>query len=243
MTSRLLTTYFPEPKKFRRCELDQSIALNAMVFDQVCIISENAFCPGAEGVEWKVIDRRQTYDDAIAWANELAADDDVSIVANCDIFLPLESILQIEQALRPNEVFCLTRYEIGHGGVPKLYDTDASQDVWTWRGKLKGVTHGDFFGVPGCENRFAHRLQQAGYKVLNPSRTIKTFHFHNSMIRSQSNSPRNRLPPPYLFISPHALGEEPELRPITEDAQFHAELIKGREIRRSHRLKQMQESH
>lgn len=231
MICRLFTTYYREPKPFRRTELDLCLALNRHAFDEIRVLSE-----GVPGDGWRVLNRRQTYDDAIQWAMELAGPNDVSVIANCDILIPRGSHEQIANTIGPEEFYCLTRYEVGPGGVPKLYNTNASQDVWAFRGKPKAVTHPDFFGVPGCENRFAYRLRDAGYRVLNPSRSIQTIHVHNSMIRTQMNSVKHRLPAPYLFIKPHHLGEEPEYRAIESSDELRAEIVRSREARKLERM-------
>lgn len=60
-------------------------------------------------------------------------------------------------------------------------------------------------GLAGCDNRLAYELTQAGLEVLNPSRTIKTFHFHDTAIRSNADSSGQqivRIPPPYHLLPP-----------------------------------------
>src|SRR5204862_5215377 len=51
-----------------------------------------------------------------------------------------------------------------------------SQDVWAFEGPVKPVAFSDFaLGKPGCDNRIAYELGQAGYEVLNPCLSIKTY--------------------------------------------------------------------
>lgn len=54
--------------------------------------------------------------------------------------------------------------------------------------------------VHNCDNRLAHELKEAGFEVLNPSKTIQTFHLHDVPIRSFVEGEVQRVPPPYHLI-------------------------------------------
>lgn len=59
--------------------------------------------------------------------------------------------------------------------------------------------------VHNCDNSIAHLLSVAGYEVKNPSRTLKTFHFHITNIRNYTNisgQAINVIPPPYKLLPP-----------------------------------------
>ena len=109
MISRLLTTYYKEPRTSRRTELDLCLAMNAMAFDRVCVLSESAEC----AVDCRTLSRRQKYSDLIAWAVAESGPDDINVIANCDIVIPERSIRIMERELTPLQVYCLSRYEIG----------------------------------------------------------------------------------------------------------------------------------
>jgi len=53
-------------------------------------------------------------------------------------------------------------------------------------------------GVPGCDNKIAYLLQEAGYVVTNPSTTIKTYHLHLSGIRHYNA--KYRVPRPRINV-------------------------------------------
>jgi hypothetical protein len=154
------------------------------------------------------------------WIGQTVGSNDVSIIANCDIVVPTESLRLIETVIGFREMFCLSRYETGAGGVLNLFDAEYSQDVWAFRGLPPAVAAAFFFGVPGCDNRLAAEVQAAGWTVSNPSRDIKTIHVHGSRIRTATNHVNHRLPPPYLFVQPAHLGETPETRLVTDLAEF-----------------------
>lgn len=207
MTARLFTTYYEPRNEARRQELDLCLQMNCQAFDSVTILTEGPGRPAwfnGLGDNWGI---RPQYANAILSASH--AGDGVVVIANSDIIIPQSSLEQIDCNLRPNEAYALTRWDITENGI-RLFDRVHSQDVWAFRGPPKPNIGGDyFFGVPGCDNRFAYELQAAGYEVLNPSRDIRTYHLHLSGYRP-GNKPENRVPGPYLFVKPHHLGEKPQ---------------------------------
>lgn len=229
--NHLFCTYYRERNAVRRAELDLCLRLNADAFDIVHVLAENVTDPKLPGIDWRQCSQRQTYDDLLGWAREVSGDSDLVVLANCDLLIPALAVRQMDESMGRNDAYVLSRYEVSQGGGLRLYDTDTSQDVWAFRGKPR-VNHPDFFGIPGCENRFAHAAKEAGYIVSNPSRSIKTIHVHSSKIRTELNSPRHRLPPPYLFVGPHHLGEQPTYRPVAALDQIRGEMIRSGELRR-----------
>ena len=59
--------------------------------------------------------------------------------------------------------------------------------------------------VHNCDNSIAHLLSVAEYEVKNPSRNLKTFHYHLTNIRNYldiSGQATNVIPPPYKLLPP-----------------------------------------
>jgi hypothetical protein len=87
-----------------------------------------------------------------------------------------------------------------------LFDRADSQDTWIFKGGVNQVSGADFtMGIAGCDNAIAHLLEQHGYNVINPSRTIKTYHLHLTNIRNYTDISGNaiqRIQPPYKLINP-----------------------------------------
>jgi hypothetical protein len=154
------------------------------------------------------------------WIGQVVGADDVSVIVNCDIIVPADSVRLIAKHLPAREMFCLSRYEACGSGTLKLYDAEYSQDVWAFRGLPPRITRANCFGVPGCENNFAAEVAADGWTVSNPSRDIRTIHVHGSRIRTATNHVNHRLPPPYLFVTPTHLGETPVTRLVTDLAEF-----------------------
>ncbi len=145
---------------------------------------------------------RPTYRDFFNLINEVSSDHDVNVIVNSDIFVD-ETILHVEK-LTDNDCFALSRWEINKDGTPnhvQVQIRNDSQDVWCFRGKIKPIEFCDFtLGKPGCDNRIAHEIQQAGYNITNPSKSIKTWHLHNSNIRHYIHRIEHCVPAPYLTI-------------------------------------------
>lgn len=145
---------------------------------------------------------RPTYQNFFDLINEVSEDLDVNVIVNSDIFVD-ETILQVEK-IRENDCFALSRWEIKPDGTPNFVQVQIrndSQDTWCFRGKIKPIEYCDFtLGKPGCDNRIAYEIQRAGYNVTNPSKTIKTWHLHNSGIRHYIHKIEHCVPAPYLTI-------------------------------------------
>ena len=119
--------------------------------------------------------------------NQLTGPDDINIICNSDIFFD-DTILIAAQRLKHREVFALSRWDYINSQQIKLFDRADSQDTWIWKGYMQNVIGNFTLGKRGCDNRIAYEFKDAGYKVSNPSKTIKTYHVHNSNIRNYSHT-------------------------------------------------------
>lgn len=123
-------------------------------------------------------DPRLTMGAAVEEIRKRAKDDDISVLANADIAFD-ETIALLKNHDFKNTVLCLSRWHDG-----KLLHCNDAQDAWIFKGVPRPVKADFFFGVPGCDNRFAFELQQAGYSLSNPCETIKAHHRHTSRVRN-----------------------------------------------------------
>lgn len=112
-----------------------------------------------------------TFREFFAAANRVAATDDISVIANSDIFF--DDTLKHAALLARGECFALSRWNVTGNGGAELDDRSDSQDAWIFRGSIADVAANFTMGVPGCHNRLARLLADAGYRVTNPSRTIR----------------------------------------------------------------------
>lgn len=216
MAYRLFTTYYHEPSITRRRELDLALKVSQAAFDYVTVLAESVARPDWFRGDWWVGEARQTFCDMIALAAN-AGPGDVVAIANCDVIVPRSELEKIDAALQPNEAYCLTRWELDGQWAMQVWDVGYSQDVWVFRGPPRASIGGHYgFGLRGCDNRFSHELAAAGYDTRNPSKTIETYHVHNSGKRTETNTEAHRVPPPYLYLTPVELGaEQPRVEALT----------------------------
>lgn len=146
---------------------------------------------------------------------DLCEDGMLNVVANGDIFFDAEGIELLRNAAPgPKSCFALSRWDVDKEGNATLYDHSDSQDVWIFNGKPKGIDAGFKIGRPGGDNHLMWLIQQAGYKVFNPSKSIKAYHLHNVQWRSYLLDPEgkprgadklDRVSGPFERLAPHAL--------------------------------------
>jgi hypothetical protein len=201
--TRLFTTMYPETQSLRLSELSRCLHANFEVFGSLYVLCESRPCSPIGIV--RIQEKRPTYHDVLCWAAEVCDENDLCVIANTDIAIPIDSIAVMQERLRPFDAWCLSRWDVIGEGRFALHESANSQDTWCFRGPPRIIDADYHFGIPGCDNRFAHDLQSAGYVVSNPSRSVKTFHYHQSSIRTATNSKANRLGRPWLFVEPTAL--------------------------------------
>ena len=142
--------------------------------------------------------QRPTYRDFFNLIDRtVAAREDISIVANTDIYFN-NTLNQL--ALNERQCIALSRWDDKPGGL-KLHNERFSQDVWIFRGKMRNVNFCDFFlGIPGCDNRIAYELHSAGYAMYNPASRIQAIHYHRSDLHNYDGRTL-KIQRPYLFIT------------------------------------------
>lgn len=144
---------------------------------------------------------KPTYDFFFQKINEITGPDDINIVANSDIFF--DDTIKLVEKIKHKECYALLRWEWYPNRKTEFFDRPDSQDTWITRGKIENV-YGQFsLGIRGCDNRIAHEFQKAGYNVLNPAKTIRSYHVHNSNVRNYTMA--QVIPPPYHTINPTEL--------------------------------------
>lgn len=148
------------------------------------------------------LEGRPTYDDFFEATKDHP--NAVNIIANTDIFFD-DSIKRV-RSIKEWQCYALTRWDYSGNGHAKFLNRRDSQDVWVFRGAVKdNVKAGFTLGRPGCDNRIAHILKEAGYIVSNPSVSIHCLHYHVSNIRNFTWNSRDTVGRPYHFIYPTAL--------------------------------------
>ena len=205
---RLFTSIYSENCRERRAELQECLRRNLACpgLDAVLILAESepGGLPKDRKLTYELVDHRPTYSDFFAWINRVAAESDVSIVANSDIWFDA-SIEAAELYMAKLEVWALSRWQDCDDSPAVLYDHKDSQDSWFFRGKVRTVAADFPVGVPRCDNRLLAELSVAGYAVRNPAFSIRSYHRHAGARATYPTSGEHFVPPPYMYLSPHNL--------------------------------------
>lgn len=213
---RLFTTIYPESNEIRRAEYGQCFELNVAndYIDEICLLSEGGeeLLPTKKTIKVRRLQQRPTYQNYFDWINELVTVDDISIIANTDIFFDEQLSLFLNWRMPSRTIFALSRWDYRENSQPELYDHNDSQDAWIFRGKPKGVFGNFPLGIPRCDNRIAAEFEKAGYCVLNPSFSLRCYHVHDSPPRTYLDDHHSEaIGPPYKYVWPHNLFGLPSI--------------------------------
>ena len=130
------------------------------------------------------------------------------IVANSDIFIEEDAIKLCLQNIQENQMYALSRWDLDEDMKAKHHNTWDSQDAWIFKNSIKAGNYDIPLGIPGCDNRIAYELKEAGYEVINPSKRVKTYHYHLSNYRSYKEI--DRLEGEFYCITPGGIEKEKE---------------------------------
>ena len=212
MIIRIFTSYYHEADPARRNELITCLLENieCNVIHQVFLLLENVKAPIEHPkLVTKATTHRPKYIDFIEWANELPVDSkDITVICNSDITFD-NSLRLLGRALRHRHCAALARWDLDRDGIPRLRYTPYSQDAWIFSGKIWDFECNFQIGVPGCDNRLMHELFEAGYKVINPALTIRSYHRHRAPPRIYGDDKTKSVGPPYRGMYPHNLNNLP----------------------------------
>ena len=211
---RLFTSVYPERYVRRRSEVEECLRRNlaSPAIQLVGVFLENLEHAPAENakLQTRCIGHRPKYEDFFQWASECqATDTDLTIIANSDIYFD-NSVQVLAAALRPSQCAALSRWDVASNSQCVLSDRNDSQDAWVFRGSLRSI-RGDFsVGVPRCDNRILYELRRAGYVVINPAFSIRSFHLHAGQRQEYAGKNLDHfVDPPYEYLWPHNLWSWP----------------------------------
>ena len=186
--THLLIELYRERHGDRAREYAACLAANLVnpFIDEVHVVHSGVPLPAHPKLASHIIPERATFDDLLRIAQQSSRDGDVVVLANADVIFDgsAEQLSRIE----PAEAYALTRYEPDGWGDWHIRNGSDSQDAWVLRRPWPPI-HAEFhLGVPGCDNRFAKLLADAGLRVLNPSLTIRLLHNHLSEVRNYTRA-------------------------------------------------------
>ena len=198
----LFVSYFQSSNPERQKELDRCLEKNLgnpFIKKIYLLIEEPILIKGAIKITPILIKSRPSYNNMFEIIKQNSGPDDWNIISNSDIFFD-ESIIFVNKYKSVKPIcFALCRWEVTGNNVTFLNRKD-SQDCWIFKGHPRAIS-GDFnLGVAGCDNAIADRFFKAGYDVINPSRTVKTYHVHETQLRTYN--PDIKVAQPYKLLTP-----------------------------------------
>lgn len=137
-----------------------------------------------------------TFSDIFSKINQIVNDEDISIICNYNTFF--DNTVNLTNHIKSNEMYALSRWNWINNNTISFSDTNSQQDAWVIRGKVKNVNGNFTVGKPGSDGRIAYEFQSAGYKVYNPSKSIKAYRLNISSPYSEAD----RIHGQYLYIDP-----------------------------------------
>lgn len=152
-------------------------------------------------VRIEAIESRPTFAMFFSFANRQYRERRV-IVCNADIYFD-RSLTLLDDYDLSGRFLCLTRWEALEKGELNFAAWNFSQDVWIFQAPLREFPADIPLGVLGCDNRVAWEAENSGLIVLNPSRSIRSYHVHSSGVHSPSRNVR--IEGPYKSSIPSEL--------------------------------------
>ncbi len=182
----LITTFYHEQNRSRRNEFLKALTKNAeiSIIQKVYVLCESGqeFLMNLNSkIEIVQQMNRPKFKNLISFANNISPNY-YRIIANTDIYF--DDTLYEARFLERRKVYCLTRWDLNSTGEIDFYPNFKSQDSWIFRDLLPENIGDYFIGVPGCDNRLAAEIEDNGFKLSNPSLSIRSIHLHNSEKRT-----------------------------------------------------------
>lgn len=189
--------YFKHKTPARKAELDFCVKqnINNKNFDKIYLLLENEL----DVQDWMNkpnviivnINKRMNFKDMFEYINTINdIEEKINIISNLDIFFD-NTISKLNNHNVDNHFITLTRWDLNiKTKQAKFFNTNCSQDTWIWKGKvdLNNLDLDFGFATPGCDNAICGVFHEAGYKVINPSLDLKSYHLHQDTSRSYTDN-------------------------------------------------------
>ena len=196
-----ITQYYKPENTRRRKEIDKCLSINVKspLIDRVILLNEKMFEDiNGPKIDQRVIGQRITYANVMEAILEMP-DDVLVVFANADICIDDSTWKSLWSVNLENVFLAILRYDVPASGRVEeatMFGPRAdSQDTWVVRAidvKARGtsiIAPLDFkFGQMGCDNVVALEMLRQKFVVVNPSYSLRTWHFHSSDIRGYSKS-------------------------------------------------------
>lgn len=134
--------------------------------------------------------KRLTYADFLYYVCHSVPSDVFVILSNSDIYFG-DSLIDLWKINLQDKMMALLRWDQPEQGLSTIFGPRAdSQDSWICLSNSIKSRSWDFskfrfqLGQPGCDNAFAGHMLRNRFVLINPALTFKTYHLHNSNIRT-----------------------------------------------------------
>lgn len=205
----IFVSYYKASTPERQAEIDYCLKANCEnpLIDKIYVASGFILPVESDKIVEKFShdNNKPTYAQFINVVNYYSEESDINIIANSDIIF--DDTIALTSEMKSDECWALSRWEMKEDNTKhpvQIQIYGDSQDCWIFRGKIKPLDKSDFpLGMMGCDNRIAYEIKKAGYKISNPSKSIHTWHFHNSNVRGYNPAVRNEhtvVSQPYLNV-------------------------------------------
>lgn len=225
----LIQQYFESTTVKRQQEIDQVLNENIKCeyIDKIVLLNEKQYTklPKTSKLEQVIIGKRLTYLDVIRYIKNSVPRDVIVVFSNSDIYLD-ETICGLYSIDLEKKFLSLLRYDITPDKPPTLFGPRPdSQDTWIlWSSSIDfEPTEEDFgftFGISGCDNAINVSFLRKKFIVANPALTIKTYHVHNSNVRTYVRTDVIDKPV-FLYLTPTAIQE---YNPLSDLSKY---VVKG----------------
>lgn len=214
-----VTQLFRPTTSARRHEITTCLRRNieSPLLDRIVLLNEKPeVFPKSSKVSEVIIGKRLRYSTVLEWIAAEVPDDVIVAFANADICIDTDSWRSLWSVELSGRFLALLRYD-----VPVSEDvSDAvlfgpradSQDTWVVKAadvRARGTqwpTADIPFGQMGCDNAIAIEMLKKKFLIVNPARSLKTWHFHASGVRTYVKTDVVERPA-FLYVHPSGFND------------------------------------
>jgi hypothetical protein len=224
----MVTQYFKHKDKKRSREIKECLVRNCECphIDRIVLINERDYSAewrgvkGSEKIQQIVIGKRLTYADFLRFSVEKVPTGVYVTLCNADIYFG-DSLLDLWKVNMADKMLGLLRWDTpGAPEIATIFGPRAdSQDSWVFlsdsiKERVWDLKQFEFqLGQAGCDNAFAGLILRQRFLLANPALTFKTYHIHESGVRSYSKADYIRADI-YVNLAPtHILDTRQEVKP------------------------------
>lgn len=234
----LVTQFYAAKSAERASEIKECLRRNCACphIDKIVLLNErdysgvwmNGSVKGSEKIKQVVIGDRLMYADFLRYVNKHVPEGVYAILANADIYFG-DSLLELWKINMADKMFALLRWDQGTDEEPEnaiIFGPRAdSQDAWIVLSDSVKERKWDYkpfqfqLGQAGCDNAFAGHMLQQRFCLSNPALTFKTFHLHNSNIRTYDKKDYIRAPIYINLVPTYLIDTRQETVPLTKSVE------------------------